>query len=206
MTKYGCKFYCNLVLAVSVAVTAIFLPLNSFIAEAATNAQITATVAVGVCGNDVVEFGEDCDRSSLDGQTCASLGYDGGSLFCDVGCNFDTAQCINLEPEIETGGVVFSGKSYPLSVIRILKDGQIAATTAAGLNGDFSTTLSNLTTGEYIFSVYAYDANGEKSKTLDYQRTIVKDEISDVGSIIIPPTLKANAGNIDQEENITFSG
>jgi hypothetical protein len=174
--------------------------------QAASSAQITATVAVGVCGNNIVEHGEDCDGSSLDGQTCLSLGYDGGTLSCNVGCNFDVSECVDLDPGIDTGSVVFSGTAYPLSVVRILKDGQIAATTAADANGHFETTLSDIAVGSYTFSIYAFDNNGERSKTLTYQTDIVKDEIEEISEIIIPPTISLDDENVVQGEKINISG
>lgn len=45
------------------------------------------------CGNDIAENGEDCDGPDLGGETCTSLGYDGGTLSCTVSCTFDTSQC-----------------------------------------------------------------------------------------------------------------
>ncbi|MFH2007042.1 MAG: IgGFc-binding protein [bacterium] len=46
-----------------------------------------------VCGNDVVEVGEECDGSELSGESCAALGYSGGQLRCAVECTFNTDQC-----------------------------------------------------------------------------------------------------------------
>ena len=45
------------------------------------------------CGNGVVDSGEDCDGDNLAGQTCASLGYRGGTLRCSSVCTFDYLQC-----------------------------------------------------------------------------------------------------------------
>ena len=45
------------------------------------------------CGNGVVDQGEDCDGTDLNGQTCADLGYGGGDLSCTDQCQFDTSQC-----------------------------------------------------------------------------------------------------------------
>ena len=45
------------------------------------------------CGNNVTDFGEQCDGSSLGGQTCIGLGYTGGSLSCTITCSFDTSSC-----------------------------------------------------------------------------------------------------------------
>src|SRR5262249_8363095 len=41
-----------------------------------------------------IQPGEDCDGADLGGQTCASLGFLGGTLACGADCTFDTAQCM----------------------------------------------------------------------------------------------------------------
>ena len=46
-----------------------------------------------MCGNDMIEGGEECDGSDLGGETCISQGFSGGTLGCDSGCGFDTSQC-----------------------------------------------------------------------------------------------------------------
>ena len=46
-----------------------------------------------VCGNDVLEAGEECDNGDLGGASCASLGLDDGTLGCEASCTFDVAQC-----------------------------------------------------------------------------------------------------------------
>ena len=47
-----------------------------------------------VCGNGVVESGEDCDGEDLDGESCADVGdFDGGRLACTDDCTFDTDGC-----------------------------------------------------------------------------------------------------------------
>jgi len=45
------------------------------------------------CGNNKQEDGEQCDGGDLDGASCESEGYDGGTLFCSVGCSYDTSSC-----------------------------------------------------------------------------------------------------------------
>ncbi len=45
------------------------------------------------CGNNVLEAGEECDLTQLDGQDCPSLGFDSGALACDLTCQFNTAGC-----------------------------------------------------------------------------------------------------------------
>ncbi len=45
------------------------------------------------CGNGLIEPPEDCDSEDLVGETCASLGYEGGTLACANNCAFDTSGC-----------------------------------------------------------------------------------------------------------------
>ena len=45
------------------------------------------------CGNGLLDPGEACDGNNLAGQTCQSLGYDGGSLSCTPGCLINTDAC-----------------------------------------------------------------------------------------------------------------
>lgn len=45
------------------------------------------------CGDNKRNGSEDCDGGDLGGQTCLSLGYDGGALSCNVGCSYNTGAC-----------------------------------------------------------------------------------------------------------------
>jgi hypothetical protein len=45
------------------------------------------------CGNGNLDVGEACDGNNLNGQTCESLGYDGGVLGCTNGCMIDVDDC-----------------------------------------------------------------------------------------------------------------
>ena len=44
-------------------------------------------------GNVDVGQGEECDGNSMNGETCATLGFLGGTLNCDLQCQFDTSNC-----------------------------------------------------------------------------------------------------------------
>ena len=46
------------------------------------------------CGDGVIDLFEDCEGNNLNGETCGSLGYDGGSLKCDpTYCEYDEDRC-----------------------------------------------------------------------------------------------------------------
>jgi hypothetical protein len=48
-----------------------------------------------VCGNGVIDDGEQCDGGNLGGFTCVDLGYSGGTLACDpVTCTYDASACM----------------------------------------------------------------------------------------------------------------
>jgi len=59
-------------------------------------AQRAIEVDTSACGDGVVDAsrGEACDGANLDGQSCGSVGnFDGGTLGCTAGCQFDTSAC-----------------------------------------------------------------------------------------------------------------
>lgn len=58
-----------------------------------------------VCGNDLLESGEECDKTRLGGTTCADLGFDRGDLACDDDCHFDTSGCENLPDPCGNGRI-----------------------------------------------------------------------------------------------------
>jgi len=45
------------------------------------------------CGNNVVEGTESCDGTDLALETCATQGFDGGTLSCQPSCIFDSSLC-----------------------------------------------------------------------------------------------------------------
>lgn len=58
-----------------------------------------------LCGNGRLESGESCDGTDLGGTQCTSLGFSGGSLFCDpVSCTFDDSMCLQTGPGIGGSG------------------------------------------------------------------------------------------------------
>ncbi len=63
-----------------------------------------------VCGNDIAESGEVCDGVDLDGETCVSQSFAGGTLACASNClSFDTSSCTS--PPTCGNGTIGSGET-----------------------------------------------------------------------------------------------
>src|SRR3989344_4569230 len=49
-----------------------------------------------VCGNSVIESGEECEGGNLNGQTCQNQGFASGNLSCNNACQFDKSACSGI--------------------------------------------------------------------------------------------------------------
>lgn len=190
-----------------------FLPFSAF----AITVEITATVPG--CGDGVIGVGEQCEGSNLGGSSCSSLGFTGGSLSCTSVCTFNTSQCTtssggggggggggNTTPSIPATNVVFTGRAYPKSTITLLKDAQVAATTIADASANFQMTISGLSGGNYIFSVYSEDNKGIRSSLLTFPISITSGVTTKVGDIFIAPTITVDKSEVRWGDNIAIFG
>lgn len=87
------KEYFLLILAFTFLSRFLVFPKASLWAADEASESVDATVKISVCGNNMKEGGEDCDKDDLDNQTCVSIGYGEGTLGCDIGCGFDISEC-----------------------------------------------------------------------------------------------------------------
>lgn len=188
------------------------LPLRGF---AATNATIGATIKISVCGNNIQEGGEQCDGADLAGQSCTTKGYSGGSLSCNPACTFNTSFCTSGGGGGGGGGggymtpvtqVVFSGRAYPKSTVTLLKDAQIAATTIADSNANFQISISQLSGGNYIFSLYSEDNTGNRSSLLTFPVSVTAGAITNIGGIFIAPTIAVDKSEVKRGDNLAIFG
>ena len=177
--------------------------------------NVTATV-LSVCGDEVAEWDEQCDGVDLNGQTCEGLGYTGGTLSCSANCVFYVSDCITYVPPSGGGGggfvpppvtsVIFDGRAYPQSSVTLLKDAQIAATTIAGADANFQISISGLSAGNYIFSVYGEDKTGRRSSLLTFQISVTQSAITSVTGIFIAPTIAVDKSTVKRGDNIAIFG
>jgi len=55
-----------------------------------------------ICGNGIIECGEECDDEATDGATCADVGREGGALSCIASCELDASDCGDILSYLET--------------------------------------------------------------------------------------------------------
>lgn len=193
-------------------------------ALAVTSGTVTTTVQITVCGNGVKETGEQCDNADINGQTCASRGFLGGTLSCDSACDFNTTACVPIPTPPSGGGgggggggyvpppaaietsVMFSGHSYPLSKISVLKDGQKAITTIAGPDAHFNVSLTGLGSGNYTFSVLAEDTGGRQSTLFTFPVFITAGATTKISGIFLAPTIDTDKQEVKRGDIINIFG
>ncbi len=56
-----------------------------------------------LCGNGVIDPGEECDGGNLGGASCQSEGFGGGNLSCSAGCTLDTSGCTDCVTDVIGG-------------------------------------------------------------------------------------------------------
>ena len=103
-------------------------------------------------------------------------------------------------------GASFSGRAYPNSSITLLKDAQVAATTIAGADASFQISLTSLTGGSYIFSLYSEDKRGLRSSLLTFPVSLTSGTITNVSGIFIAPTIEVDKSQVKRGDNLAIFG
>lgn len=101
---------------------------------------------------------------------------------------------------------IFNGRAYPKSTVTLLKDAQIAATTVVDANANFSISLSGLSGGSYIFSVYSEDNKGNRSSLLTFPVSVTSGATTTIGGIFIAPTIAVDKSEVKIGDNIAIFG
>lgn len=102
--------------------------------------------------------------------------------------------------------VVFTGRAYPKSTVTLLKDAQVSATTIAGPDANFNVTLSGLSGGNYIFSVYSEDNKGTRSSLLTFPVNVTSGATTNVSGIFIAPTIAVDKSAVKRGDNVAIFG
>ncbi len=102
--------------------------------------------------------------------------------------------------------VVLKGKAYPWSSVYLLKDAQIVAVTKAGPDANFNISLSGLSSGSYMFSLYSEDKNQVRSSLLSFPITITNGVTTEISGIFIAPTLTIDKKEVRRGDKIVLFG
>lgn len=191
--------------------------LKDFAAKADNFSTTIEVITVLVCGNGVKEAGEQCDGADLAGQSCGSLGYDLGALSCKGNCAFDTSLCQLAEapgpfpaggwlPPPQETKLILQGKASPQAEVAFLQDGQLLLNAFADYQGDFKIELTDLTTGQYNFGLWAKDKAGRKSSALSLSVTILPNVLTTIDKIFLGPTISLSKESIFQGESLLVAG
>lgn len=103
-------------------------------------------------------------------------------------------------------GVIFSGRAYPKSTVTLLRDAQIAATTITGADANFSISVSGISGGNYVFSVYSEDNKGARSSLLTFPISVTSGATTNVSGIFIAPTISVDKSEVKRGDNIAIFG
>lgn len=162
-------------------------------------APVTVSAVVfGVCGNALVEFGEQCDGGNLNGQSCTSLGYESGVLSCNLNCTFNVSACVPISSPGPRGGgqiisyifppatgAIFSGTAFPSAEVVLLKNAQFAASATADTLGAFNINLASISPGNYTFSLYAKNVSGERTDMVSFLVNVTGGAVTSIKGIIL---------------------
>ncbi|MEK7652220.1 MAG: dockerin type I domain-containing protein [Patescibacteria group bacterium] len=109
-------------------------------------------------------------------------------------------------PLIPATNVVFTGKVYPKSIVTLLKDGQVSATTVADTSANFQVTISGVSGGNYIFSIYSEDNKGTRSSLFTFSISVTAGVTTKVGNIFIAPSISVDKSEVKRGDNIVIFG
>lgn len=217
-------------------------------ANISTSGTATTTINLSICGNSLVDPGEQCDvigevgvySTTIVGRQCTprcKFGpYCGDGVLqtqyneeCDDGNNtnadFCSATC-TIEPAGSGGGgssgggtsggggsskplgatqVSVSGVGYPNQTINFLLDTKAIGSVKSGSNGKFEFAVS-ASPGTATLGVWALDFLGRRSITLNNTFDVTQGAVTNVGGLILPPTLSTPNQKITPGSTIELSG
>lgn len=238
----------KLVFILCIAIVSTIL-LSSNNAQAQSVAFIaTTTLNLSICGNALVDNGEECDVLGETGDysttivgrqcdvTCEYGPYCGDAILqtiygeeCDDGNNIDldfcSALCI-IEPAGSGGGgtsgggggggggssvnlgdtqVSISGRGYPGQTVHVLLDAKEVSTVRADTTGKF-TFATNASAGTVTMGFWSLDLYKNKSITYNTTFDVTQGAITNVNSVLLPPTISVDKASFNAGDTITFTG
>jgi hypothetical protein len=130
----------------------------------------------GTCGNGKVDPGEACDGSALQGATCASLGFSGGSVACSSACQLNVSAC--------TGGTITPTVTASRTTCAAPCSVFFDATTTTGLAGN-----------DYVQANWSWDFNDPTSAHKGTIGFVVAHVFDNPGTYHVTTRVRDTAGS-----------
>jgi len=102
--------------------------------------------------------------------------------------------------------VNFSGLAYPNSRVYLLKNNKIVSSTTSDKLAHFSISINRLLQGNYSFSIYTEDINGNRSSLFKLPIYLNNNNIVDIKNIFLSPTIVSNKIYMNKTDKLNFSG
>lgn len=174
---------------------------NSVFSQGSSTESIEATIKISVCGNGIIEGGEDCEGSDLGGQTCLDLGYAGGTLVCDIACTFDTSGCVAFPT------ITFQGYGNPGGLVTFKDGASVIGTTSINSSGEFMKTFTNQATGYHSYSLRAQNmSTGRATNLITFMANLTAGEERVYSDILFSPTIGTSQSSYTQNEAVKTMG
>jgi len=120
--------------------------------QADTSTAISSTVQLSVCGNGIIEGGEDCEKS-IGTTSCITLGYGSGILSCDIACSYDTTNCSLIGPTLTPA-------PQPVTSTSVLSPTTVVVTTNLPTVPLFSLPIESTSNLPDVLKAFDLDNNG----------------------------------------------
>lgn len=150
------------------------------------------------------EFFSSTGQTIIGENTSAGFIHRAGFLYFEEVSATPPPSLGTLSPQAPS--TVFSGKAYPGSEITLLKDGQIAGTVQADPAGNFSLSVRVLSTGDYLFSLYARDYTGKSSRLISFSVSAVFGITTTIRDVVLPPTISVDKRQVAKGDSVDLFG
>jgi len=179
--------------------------------------DVVISARVAGCGDGIVDLGEDCDGSAMNGHTCVMEGFLSGSISCQVTCVVQTSACSMTPPSsggnpnppvivvVSSTNEIFTGYASPGSTVNIFQDGVIVATVIADSAGTFFAQINNIINGTYTFGFQATDTAGNLSALTTLNLSLGGGTVTNT-NIFLSPSVKPITSPVVTGIPLTITG
>ena len=105
-----------------------------------------------------------------------------------------------------TATVIFSGKSYPNSEVKLLRDARIVAAMTVGGDANFEIRLDGQRSGTYNFTISATDSDGRRADAQTFSVTLTSGITTNISGIFLAPTIDVDADAVVRGDNVGILG